>query len=101
MMKVVVVRYQARDGSGDENERLIKSVFAELEQKSPDGLRYVALRLEDGTFVHVAAVEDPAAENPLRQIEAFRLFQTGIGERCVEPPRAAAAKIVGHYRIFA
>jgi len=99
-MKVTVVRYKTRDGSGDENERLIKCVFDELQKKTPDGLRYVALRLDDGTFVHVAAVEEPATENPLRQIEAFRAFQTGSAERCVEPPRAAVARIVGSYRIF-
>lgn len=100
-MKVTVVRYRTRDGSDDENERLIKSVFNELQEKSPDGLHYVVLRLDDGTFVHVAAVEESATENPLRQIGAFRAFQTGIAERCIESPRASAARIVGSYGIFA
>ncbi|MBO0759359.1 MAG: hypothetical protein J2P54_26255 [Bradyrhizobiaceae bacterium] len=98
-MKVMtVVRYKTKDGSGDENERLIKRVFRDLEQKSPEGLRYVVLRLEDGTFVHLALVE--AAANPLRELQAFRAFQAGITERCVEQPQSAGATVVGSYRIF-
>jgi hypothetical protein len=100
-MKVTVVRYKAKDGSGDENARLIKNVFGELERKSPAGFHYVALRLEDGTFIHFAVTDDAAAPNPLRDVDAFRVFQTGIAERCAEPPQACGAVVVGSYKFFA
>lgn len=96
-MKVRVVRYQAKDGSGDENEGLIKAVFHELEAKAPSGLRYVVLRLGDGTFVHFAIVDESAKANPLLELDAFRAFQKGIGERCKSPPEAQDAVIVGNY----
>ena len=100
-MKVTVVRYKTKSGSSDENARLIKNVFGELAGKSPAGFHYVALRLEDGTFVHFAATDDAAAPNPLREVDAFRAFQAGIAERCAEPPQAAGATVVGSYKFFA
>jgi hypothetical protein len=100
-MKVTVVRYKTKSGSSEENARLIKNVFGELERKSPAGFHYVALRLEDGTFIHFAVSDDPAAPNPLREVDAFRLFQTAIAERCTEPPQASGAIVVGSYKFFA
>jgi hypothetical protein len=100
-MKVTVVRYKTKSGSGDDNARLIKNVFAELEGKSPAGFHYVVARLDDGTFIHFAVTDDPAAANPLREVDAFRAFQAGIAERCVEPPQAAGATVVGSYKFFA
>jgi hypothetical protein len=43
-----VVRYTTRAESADENEKLIKAVFAQLAEQLPKGLRYVAIRLDDG-----------------------------------------------------
>ena len=66
--------------------------------KAPEGLRYLALRLGDGTFVHFVSVEDGAAS--VTSMDAFRVFQDGIKERCAEPPQAAEATIVGNYRML-
>jgi sulfite reductase alpha subunit-like flavoprotein len=99
-MKAIVVRYTTKDGSSEENESLIKSVFRELEAKSPDGIRYAVLKLADGSFVHLAVTEAADAPNPLRELAAFRAFQSGIAARCVDPPKAADATIVGNYRVF-
>src|SRR6266436_3725456 len=98
-MKQTVVRYKTKPESTEENERLIKKVFEELETKSPEGLRYLALKLADDTFVHFVTVETADSINPLRTLEAFRSFQSGSGERCMEPPRSADATIVGNYRM--
>jgi sulfite reductase alpha subunit-like flavoprotein len=98
-MKATVVRYKTKDGTREENERLIKDVFRELEAKSPDGLRYIVLKLGDGSFLHFVMVETSAAANPLRQLEAFRAFQSGVAERCADPPQSADATIVGNYRM--
>jgi hypothetical protein len=92
-----VIRYRTKPESADENERLIRAVFAELALKDPDGLRYSAFRLDDGvSFMHVAEHED--GENPLNASAAFAEFQAGIKERCAEGPIPAEATIIGSYR---
>src|ERR1039458_9906853 len=74
-----VIRYTTKPECADENERLIRDVFAELAEHDPDGLHYLAFRLADNvSFVHVAvldgdknpladsAAEKSAGENPVR-----------------------------------
>jgi hypothetical protein len=92
-----VIRYKTHPGSADENERLIRDVFAELSEQQPPGLHYAAFRLDDGvSFLHVAVID--GATNPLSASAAFGKFQAGIQDRCVEGPAAADAAIVGSYQ---
>jgi hypothetical protein len=98
MNKTVVVRYTTRPEAADENQRLVEQVYAELARTNPGGLRYATFRLADGvTFVHVAIVESET--NPLGQTAAFLEFQREIGQRCVDPPVASDATLVGAYRL--
>jgi hypothetical protein len=91
-----VIRYKTHPESADENERLIRDVFAELAEQQPPGLRYAAFRLDDGvSFLHVAVID--GATNPLSASAAFGKFQAGIQDRCVEGPVAADAAIAGSY----
>ena len=93
-----VVRYTTRAESADENEKLIKAVFAQLAEQTPDGLRYVAIRLDDGvSFMHVAVVEDD--NNPLTSLPAFGEFVSAIGERCTDGPTPVDGMVVGAYGI--
>ncbi len=93
-----VVRYTTKPEHAEENERLIRKVFAELAETEPAGLRYAAFRLDDGvSFVHVAVLE--GEQNPLTSSAAFGQFQSGIGERCAQGPLAADAAVVGSYRL--
>jgi hypothetical protein len=95
MSDTVVVRYTTHADRSDENERLIREVFADLAERRPAGFRYIATRLEDGvTFVHVATVED---ENPLATSSAFAAFVAGIAERCTERPVSTDGTAVGTY----
>ena len=100
-MKRTLVRYKIKPEQVHENARLIKQVFQELKAKSPDGARYVVLQLDDGTFVHFATVESTDGAHPITSLEAFRAFQSGIKERCMEPPQSGDATIVGNYRMIA
>jgi hypothetical protein len=100
LMKRTLVRYKTRPDMAQENERLIEKVFQELQAKSPQDVRYLALRLGDGTFVHFSMVESDDGANPIPGLEAFRSFQNGIKERCIEPPQAGDATIVGNYRML-
>jgi hypothetical protein len=97
-MKRTVVRYKAKSEKVEENQRLIEKVFQELQAKSPQGVRYLALKLGDGTFVHFAAIE--SEDGSLSGLEAFRSFRSGINERCAEPPQASDATIIGNYRML-
>src|ERR1051325_6987279 len=85
-MRTVMVRYKTKEGRADENEALIRAVFAELRTRAPGGLRYASYRLPDGvSFVHIAKV-DTAGDNPLTSLPAFKAFQSEIEDRCVEQP---------------
>jgi hypothetical protein len=97
-MRPTLVRYRTKPEQTQENECLIGEVFRELRAKSPEGVRYLVLKLGDGSFVHFASVEDGA--QPITALEAFRSFQSGIKERCVEPPQASEAVVVGNYRML-
>jgi hypothetical protein len=99
-MKVTVVRYRTKEGMSEENENLIKGVFRELSAKSPTGIRYAVLKLGDGDFIHVSVVENPDAPHPLRELAAFRAFQSTAAARCIDPPQSADATIVGSYQVF-
>ncbi len=98
-MSTTVVRYQVKEGRGDENQALVEAVFAELAQTKPDGLRYGTVRLEDGvTFIHTARID--GEENPLAASPAFKAFTDNIAERCDVPPAAAGATVVGNYGLY-
>jgi hypothetical protein len=99
-MKQTLVRYKTKPEQMQENERLIRQVFQELQARLPDGARYLALRLDDGTFIHFSAVESTDGPHPITTLDAFRSFQSGIKERCMEPPRSADATIIGNYRMI-
>ncbi len=97
-MKRTVVRYKAKPEKADENQRFVEAVFRELEAKQPEDVRYLVLRLADGTFLHI--VERDAEPNPFEAIPAFRAFQQGVKERAAEPPTPSEATIVGNYRML-
>jgi hypothetical protein len=98
-MKRTLVRYKIKPEQVQENAHLIKQVFQELKANSPDGARYVVLQLDDGTFVHFATVESTDGAHPITSLEAFRAFQSGIKDRCMELPLSGDATIVGNYRM--
>ena len=91
-----VVRYTTRAESADENEKLIKAVFAQLAEQLPTGLRYVAIRLDDGvSFIHVAVHDND--HNPLAALPAFGEFASTIKERCTDGPAPVNGTVVGSY----
>jgi hypothetical protein len=99
-MKRTLIRYKAKPESADTNAELIAAVFAQLRDAKPSGLRYLALRLEDDSFVHFVATESDDGSKALRELAAFQAFQDGIRDRCEEMPLPRAARIVGNYRML-
>ncbi len=99
-MKRHLIRYKMKPERADENERLIKAVFQELRDKSPDSVRYMALRSGDGTFVHLVETETDAHADIITGLAAFQAFQDGFKDRCSEPPQRDEMAVVGSYRVL-
>ncbi len=96
MTETRVIRYRTKPESADENARLIAAVFKELAEQDTAGIRYTALRLDDGvTFLHIAMLD--ADDNPLDSSPAFAAFQSGIGARLEEGLFPATATVVGSH----
>jgi hypothetical protein len=100
-MKRTLIRYKAKAELADKNAELIAAVFAELKDAKPAGIRYLSLRLEDDSFVHFVEVEaEDGSSAALTKLASFQAFQSGIRDRCAEPPLARGARIVGNYRML-
>lgn len=99
MGKTVIVTYKTKPEAADENERLVKRVYAQLAGEAPGGFHYATFRLGDGvSFLHLAIVDGGA--NPLSELSAFQEFQRSVSERCVEPPMVLESTVVGSYRLL-
>ena len=98
-MKRTLVRYKAKPDKVEENTALIERVFEELRMSAPTDVRYLVLRLDDGSFLHFAERENDAPG--LQAVEAFRTFQSRHGERSLEPPVSGSPTIVCNYRMLA
>jgi hypothetical protein len=99
-MKRTLIRYKTKPELADGNAELIAAVFAELKAAKVEGVRYLSLRLDDGSFVHFVETDSSDGASPLPKLAAFQAFQSGIRERCIEPPLAQGVTIVGNYRML-
>ncbi len=99
-MRRTLIRYKTKPEVADRNAELISAVFAELKAANPGGVRYLSLRLDDDTFIHLVEAATEDGSTPIPKLAAFGAFQNGIRERCVEPPKVAEATIVGDYRML-
>jgi hypothetical protein len=99
-MRRTVIRYKTKPEMADRNAELVAAVFAELKATQPEGLRYMSLRLEDDTFIHVVETVTDDGSSPFPKLAAFAAFQNGIRDRCVEPPLPKGSTIVGNYRML-
>jgi hypothetical protein len=97
----MIIQYKVKPGLGDENQQYIEHVFAELHENSPQGIRYISFRGQDGlTFVHLVSDETETGESPLQQLPAFHAFQATVRDRCEIQPVAISLDEVGSYRVF-
>jgi hypothetical protein len=100
MMKRTLIRYRTKPELADQNAALVAAVFEELKWAKPEGVRYVTLRLDDDNFVHFVETATDDGVSALSKLGAFKAFQSGIHERCAEPPLVRGATIVGNYRML-
>jgi hypothetical protein len=99
-MKQRLIRYKTKPDVANKNAELISAVFAELKAAHPEGVRYLALRLEDDTFVHIVETTTDDGTSELTKLPAFQAFQSGVRDRCTEPPVVQGATVVGNYRML-
>lgn len=92
-----VIRYQVKPDKADDNQRAVEAVFRELQAAAPEALRYLTVRLDDGTFVHLVETPD---SSPLTGLPAFAAFQKELGDRCLVKPIPCGATVVGNYRML-
>jgi hypothetical protein len=98
-MTTTVVRYRAKRERAQENQQLIETVFAELNEREPEGFTYQVFRLADGvSFIHVVIEHDVDNPDSLQAVPAFQAFVADIADRCDVAPVATSATIVGGYR---
>lgn len=95
-----IVRYETKPGRADENQRLIEAVFAELDEREPEGFTYKVFRLADTvSFIHVMIEHDDVAHpDSLQDLESFQAFLADFADRSDAPPVTMGATIVGGYR---
>jgi hypothetical protein len=100
-MKRTLIRYRTKPEMTDKNAELIAGVFAELKTARPEGVRYLSLRLDDDSFIHLVETEASDGSSALPGMASFKAFQSGIRERCAElPPLVQGATVVGNYRML-
>src|SRR5690349_21101566 len=91
-----LIRYRVKPDKVEENQRLVEGVFRELHAKAPAQVRYLVLRLSDGTFCHL--VDD--STRTVASLDAFAAFQRGGAERRLDEPLQLEATVVGNYRML-
>jgi hypothetical protein len=96
-MQRMLVRYRVKPEKIEENQRLIGEVFRELRAKSPEDVRYLVLKLSDGTFCHL--VED--GSKTIASLEAFAAFRRNGEDRRIDEPQQLEATVIGNYRMLA
>lgn len=96
-----LIRYRTSPDMADRNAELVAAVYEELAAAKPDGVRYLTLRLDDDSFIHLVETANDDGTSALPKLAAFQAFQGGIKERCVEPPLVRHATVVGNYRMLA
>lgn len=99
-MKRTLIRYRTKPEMTEKNTDLVAAVFAELKAAQPEGTRYLSLRLDDNTFIHFVETSADDGVSALPKLAAFGAFQSGIRDRCAEPPLVRSVTIVGNYRML-
>ena len=86
-MKRTLIRYKTKPDMADKNAELIAAVFAELKAAKPEGVRYLSLRLDDDTFVHIVETTTDDGTSALPKAGGV----SGVPERHSRTLRRAAA----------
>jgi hypothetical protein len=96
-MAKTIVRYKVKPALVEENEQLVRAVYAELAKFKPAYFSYATYKLDDGvSFMHIAEFTGEG-NGPLSGIAAFAAFQQRVKDRCDELPVVSQGTEVGSY----
>lgn len=96
-MAKTIVRYKVKPALVEENEKLVRAVYAELAKVKPSHFSYATYKLDDGvSFLHIAEFTGEG-KGPLAGIAAFNAFQQGVKDRCDVLPVVSQGTEVGSY----
>ena len=99
-MKRTLIRYKTKPDMADKNAELIAGGVCGIEGRAA-GRRSLSFAAAGRRYVHPFRrdrADDGASALP--KLAAFKAFQSGIRERCIEPPLARGVTIVGNYRML-
>ena len=85
MQRVTLVRYAAKQGRADENEKLARAVYDELRAKRPDQITYLLFR-NGADFVHVFVNARDTDSAVLIEMPSFKAYTKDLQDRIVSPP---------------
>lgn len=99
-MSLLTIRAPIRPDAVEAVESAVGELFAAIEQKAPENLRYGSFRLGDGATYLVLLQVDEGTENPLPEMPEFQRFQEGLREWAAGPPEAGPAEVIASYRLL-
>ena len=95
----VMVTYKVKADRVDENEGLVRAVYAELADIDDPDVHYATFRKDDGqTFVHIAFFPSQEKQAVLSNTAAFKAFQENLPDRCDVPPKPEPITHIGAHR---
>ena len=97
-MKRTLIRYKTKPETADRNAELMAAVFAELKATRRKGS--AICRCGSKTTVSCISSRSARCGSAMPKLKAFKAFQGGIRERCIEPPLPRGATMVGNYRML-
>jgi hypothetical protein len=99
-MTVHMVQAKIRRESVDDVQAAAKRMFAAINERRPDGIRYASTLMPDGaTFLAFLQI-DEGVDNPLPGFPEFREFLEGVEASRAEPADVHPLEVVGSYRLF-
>lgn len=94
----VMVTYTVKEDRVEENEELVRAVYAGLDEIGDPDVHYATFKKADGrTFVHLAMFPSSDKQAVLSNSPAFRAFQEDIGDRCDVPPDPQPLELIGSH----
>ncbi|RWY47951.1 hypothetical protein [Mucilaginibacter gilvus] len=97
-MKHSIIQYTVKEGRANENEGLIRDMFAQLQVEKPTGIEYVVYKTGDSSFMHMIAFDSDDANNQFTEMPAFNAFRAALKERIETPPERTDVSQVGNYK---
>jgi hypothetical protein len=97
-MKHSIIQYTVKEGKSEENEGLIKNVFAQLQSDQPKGIQYDVYKTDEYSFIHMISFESDEANKEFTDLAAFRTFRATLNDRIESPSVRKELSGIGSYK---